>query len=162
MRLLFFPSAAALLLTWHLTREPDRDFMNAASRANLTELSAARLALIKSGTLFVKNFAQKMTEDHAKAQQELTSLARQENVILATSPDTEHQHMLEQLARLSGHPFDSAYLQMQLLDHQVAVDLFRQETRQGRDDAAKAYAAKYLPDLEHHLEMLKQRFSGAH
>lgn len=152
----------ALLFSRHGLPEPDRDFMNAVSRANVTEISAAKLALSRSGESFVKNFAQKMIEDHSKAQQELTTLAQQENVILATTPDTEHQHMLQQLAGLSGAAFDSAYLLGQRLDHQVAVDLFRQESGQGKDQAAKAYAGKYLPIIEHHLEMLKKRFSGAH
>jgi putative membrane protein len=150
--------SGCLLAGWCMAQEPDRDFMNAASRANVTEMAAAKLAGSKSRDAFVKIFAQKMTEDHSKAQQELTSLAQQGNVILATTPDTEHQQMLQQLGSLSGAPFDSAYLQSQLQDHQVVITLFEQEAGQGKDPAAKAYAGKYLPGLRHHLEMLKKKY----
>ena len=85
MRLLFFLTTVTLLFGW----EPDRDFINAASLANVTEISATKVALARSQTSFVKDFAQKMIEDHSKVRQELTTLARQENMILASTPDTD-------------------------------------------------------------------------
>jgi putative membrane protein len=158
--ILLFLATAGLVFGRRQT--PDRDFMNAASQANVAEIGAAKLAVAKSKEDFVKSFAQKMIEDHSKAQQELADLAQQQNVILTVRPDTEHQHMLQELEGLSGAAFDSAYMQSQLLDHQVAITLFRQQSQEGKDKAAKAYAEKYLPQLQHHLDMIKKRNSGMH
>jgi putative membrane protein len=97
-----------------------------------------------------------MVADHQMAQDELVQLARKEGVSLATEPDTEHQRMNTQLAVLSGRKFDSIYMNMQLLDHQVAVQLFQQEFNVGRDSLARVYATKYLPKLRHHLMMAKE------
>jgi putative membrane protein len=139
----------------------DTDFLNTASQSNLAEIAAARVAVARTKNATVKTFASSMITDHTTAQNELQALAKKQGVDLASSPDTEHEHMVAQLGQLSGRTLDSAYMQGQLLDHEVAVKLFRQEASGGHDATARAYAAKYLPKLEHHLEMVKAKW-GAH
>jgi len=150
--LLLFAGTKAYLHTLRV----DTDFMNAASQANMAEIAAGKLASQKSRTNAVRQFADSMVADHSLAQKELAAIAAQQHVSLIQSPDTEHEHSVEQLNTLAGRQFDSAYMNLQLMDHQVTVQLFQQESGTGRDSLARIYATKYLPKLRHHQMMADQ------
>jgi len=145
-----------VLTTLDIFTAPDRDFLDGASRANITEISAAKIAISRSKDSFVVSFARQMMKEHSLAQQELTVLAQKEDVILATTPDTEHKDMLRQLANVKREQFDSLYIQIQRLDHEVTIRLFDNQVSQGKDPAAKAYAQKFSPAIHHHLDMLNK------
>jgi putative membrane protein len=133
----------------------DTDFINTAGQANLAEILAGRVAAKKAGREAIRDFAQSMVADHLQAQDDLTRIAQQEGVSIPRRPDTEHQRTNAQLDSLSGRKFDSAYMNYQLMDHEVAIQLFETETREGKDSLCRAYAARYLPKLRHHYEMAK-------
>jgi len=137
----------------NLMRAGDEDFIKRASEANMAEIEASQLATEKGASAELKAFADSMVIGHGVAQKELLQIAKKEGVSLSRSPDTEHGKMIEHLSRLSGRDFDGTYLHMQLLDHQVAVQLFQQEATTGKDPVARAYAGKYLSKLRHHLMM---------
>lgn len=149
-------AAVITLTTFTIFQQPDRDFLNGASRANITEIGAAKLAIERSSDSFVVSFARTMIKEHTLAQQELTTLAQKQGVILATTPDTEHQGMIGQMRNAKREHFDSLYLKTQKLDHEVTIRLFENESSQGKEPAAKAYADKFLPSIRHHLQMLNK------
>jgi putative membrane protein len=132
----------------------DDPFFNKASQANLAEIQAGKLAESK-GDSKVKSLGTQMVQDHTKAENELTDLAKKQGLNIAMSPDAEHKQALADMVKLSGKAFDSAYMKSQLTDHQAAVDLFTQEAANGIDPSAKAYATKYLPKLKMHLQMFE-------
>jgi putative membrane protein len=134
----------------------DTDFMNSASQANLAEIQAGKIAAARSSNASVRSFADRMVADHTAAQTHLIVVAQKAGVSLVTEPDTEHQTIIAQLTQLSGLALDSAYLQNQLLDHQVTITLFQQESATGKDSVARSYAAEYLPKLRRHLAMVKK------
>jgi len=41
-------------------------------------------------------------------------------------------------------------------EHEAAVKLFEGQSKNGTDEELKAFAAKTLPALQHHLEMVKE------
>jgi putative membrane protein len=49
--------------------------------------------------------------------------------------------------------FDRAYINAMVKDHIEDVAEFRKESQTGQDVDIKAFAAKTLPTLQHHLEM---------
>jgi putative membrane protein len=148
-------AAVGLMMSHGRLRSADEDFIKKASEANMAEIEAGQLATEKGASAELKAFADSMVIDHGVAQKELIGIAKKESVTLSRSPDTEHGKMIERISRLSGPGFDSVYLHMQLLDHQVAVQLFQEEASSGKDPLAKGYAGKYLPKLRHHLMMVK-------
>jgi putative membrane protein len=133
-------------------------FYNKASQANLAEIKAGKLAQQK-GSDKIKQVATVMVTDHTRAENDLKSLAKTQNLDLDLSPDADHQQAIAAMATLSGAAFDSTYMSSQLKDHQDAVALFSAEAENGPDAQAKTYAGKYLPKLNMHLEMFKGRDS---
>lgn len=80
----------------------DRTFAMKAAQGGLAEVEAGRLAQRKAQDEAVKRFAQHMVEDHSKANEELTSLAKSKNVEVPSAPDRQHQAKMEKLEKLSG------------------------------------------------------------
>src|SRR5450432_835161 len=158
MKLNYAPVSITLLLfscfLLAFIRYADESFFNKASGANLAEVAAGKLAVAK-GNAKVKSLGKQMVADHTTAQNELVALAKKENKTIPMSPDTEHKQALVDLDKLSGKSFDSAYIASQLADHTAAVALFSEESVNGSDPGAKAFATKYLPKLKMHLQMFQ-------
>jgi putative membrane protein len=51
---------------------------------------------------------------------------------------------------MDGFPFDTAYMNSQIKDHQKAIALFETEISNGKDQELKDYARKYLPYIQMH------------
>ena len=133
----------------------DSTFMMKAAQGGMAEVELGRMAVEKAQNAEVKKFAQKMIEDHTNANTELKSLARNKSVTLPTETDAEHKALMEKMKALSGAEFDKAYVQAMVDDHRKTVDLFQNESTGGTDGDAKAFAAKTLPNLKMHLEMIQ-------
>jgi len=140
--------------------DADHQFVMEAARGGMAEVELGQLASQKAQSDQVKQFAQRMVQDHGKANDELKSLAQQKNITLPTELDAKHKATHDRLSKLSGAQFDRAYMQDMLQDHRKDVNDFRKESQSGKDPDVKAFAAKALPTLEEHLR-LAQTTSGA-
>jgi len=60
---------------------------------------------------------------------------------------------ISRFSNLKGAAFDSAYTKDMVRDHQQDVADFQKEAQSGQDPALKAFAQKYLPTLQEHLQM---------
>lgn len=130
-------------------------FMTEAARGGMAEVELSRPAQTKAQNAEVKAFAQKMVQDHTNANTELKALAAKKTVTLPTDLDAAHKTMAENMAKLTGAEFDKAYVDAMVADHEKSVALFQTQADSGTDADAKALAAKTLPTLKMHLEMIK-------
>ncbi len=133
------------------------NFWTGAAHGGMAEMEMSKLAQTKAQNAEVKKFAAMMIADHTKASSELKALAAKQNVALPTTLSSSHQSTLEDLQGLSGAEFDRAYVEAMVDAHETDVELFREQAED--DDAtmaeARAFAAKTLPTLQKHLEMIK-------
>ena len=99
-----------------------------------------------------------MITDHTKTSNELKGLVSSGKVKaeLPTALDSSHQSKLDKLKEKSGDDFASDFNSMQVSAHKDAVSLFERYANGGDDPELKAWAAKTLPALQHHLEMAQQ------
>jgi len=126
-----------------------------AAQSNMLEIESSRVALEKAQSDEVREFAQKMVDDHTKAGEEMTQAAAGDGVNdVPKSLDAAHEQMLTQLEQASADQFDSQYLQMQLAAHQRAVALFSSYAEQ--QGSLADFAEKTLPTLQEHLEQVQQ------
>src|SRR6185437_1039946 len=138
----------------------DRTFATKAAEGGQAEVALGRLAAEKAGSPQVRQFGQQMVTDHSQANQELQSIAKQQNLTLPTKPDAASTATEQRLQASSGTAFDSAYARDMVQDHQQDVADFQKEASSGQDPALKAFAQKYLPVLQHHLQMAQQINGG--
>jgi putative membrane protein len=139
----------------------DRKFAMMAAMGGMSEVEMARVALTKASSDAVKQYAQKMIDDHTAANAELMQIASAKGLTLPTTPDARHRAMMAKMGRLSGAEFDRQYIMMAgHKDHVKMEKLFRDESMRGRDADLKAFAAKTLPVVQQHLQMARDLHSG--
>jgi putative membrane protein len=132
------------------------EFVKHAAQGGMAEVALGRLAADKATNPDVKQFGQRMVDDHSKANEELTSLASSKGIQPAASADPKHQALMDRLGKLSGAEFDKAYMEAMVQDHDHDVSAFRTYSERGADPEVKAWAAKTLPTLEEHQQLAKQ------
>ena len=139
-----------------LSRE-DRDMIEDLAEANIAEIETGRLVLSKSQNPRVREFAQKMIDDHSTAQQELQQMAQPKGMTLPQETDLAHRTVAGALRLLSGDTFDSQYInRVGIDDHQRTVELLQKAQGQARDTELKALAGRMLPVVQGHLDMARQ------
>jgi putative membrane protein len=133
----------------------DSNFMMDAAMAGLMEVELGRMATTQGSSDAVKQFGQRMVDDHSRANTELMQLASSKGATLPTAIDDKHQKDIAKFSKLSGADFDKAYSKQMLSDHNKAVSLFEKESTKGTDPELKSFAAKTLPTLQEHLQIVK-------
>jgi putative membrane protein len=134
----------------------DKKFAMTAAMGGMAEVEMARLALTKASSEPVKQYAQKMIDDHTAANAELMQIASMKNITLPTAPDVKMRAMMAKMEKLSGAEFDRQYIMMAgSKDHMKMEKLFRDESMKGKDADLKAFAAKTLPVVQMHLQMAR-------
>lgn len=141
----------------------DSLFVREIAIGGLSELKSAELAKTKSSSADVKSFADRMVEDHTKANEELEQLAKEKGIAVPTAIDNTHQAKLDELSKLSGPAFDKAYVKQQRMGHEKMLRLLEDEAKNGKDADLKGFAAKAKSVVsEHHSMIEKLGKAGAH
>jgi putative membrane protein len=130
--------------------QQDRDFVTKAASAGKFEVRAAQLVKDRAASDDDKQFAQMMIDDHTKANDELKQIAQRKGLTVPQDLVPAHQQLYSELSSASDPV--SVYRQQQVQAHEQAVQLFQDEASNGQDADLKAYAQKYLPVLQQHLD----------
>lgn len=131
----------------------DSTFMVKAALSNITEVDFGGIAATKGTDSLVRAFGQMMVTEHTTAQDELEQIADEYDMTLPDTLDMQHRQIREQLMALTGYQFDSLYITTQVMDHTMTLENFETERTNGDEDNVRAYADKYQPHIEHHLEL---------
>ncbi len=127
------------------TRVDDKKFVKDAALGGMTEVELGKLAAQKASSDAVKQFGQKLVDDHTKANDELKQVASNDKFPIPDSLDSKHQSKIDKLSKLSGPNFDKAFLKDQVKDHEKDVSEFQSEAQAGSDPNVKQFASKTLP-----------------
>ena len=135
----------------------DHRFAMEAAEGGIMEVELGKLASQKAENPDVKSFAQRMVDDHGKANDELKSIASSKNITLPdeSTVKTKHKAMLDRMEKMSGAAFDKAYMADMVKDHNKDVAAFEREANGGKDAELKAFASKTLPTLKEHQKLAK-------
>ena len=133
----------------------DKAFAMKAAQGGLAEVQMGKLAADKGSSPDVKAFGQQMVDDHTKANDQLKSVAQQENMTLPATVNSKDQAEYDKLNGLSGAAFDKEYVRDMVKDHMMDVKEFEREANKGQDPAIKGFASQTLPVLQGHLSKIK-------
>jgi putative membrane protein len=131
----------------------DSNFLMKAAEGNMAEVQLGELAKDKASNSSVKDFAQRMIDDHGRTLTEIQKMASDKAVTLPDKLTGKFAATKERLSKLSGAQFDRAYMTDMVNDHREDVKEFEQHAKTGTDPDIKAFAAKTLPVLQEHLRM---------
>lgn len=138
-----------------MMKSADTRFAMKAAQGGMAEVQLGQLAAQKASNPDVKAFGQQMVDDHSKANDQLKSVAAQENMTLPTTLDSKEQSLYNKLQGLSGADFDKMYVKSMVKDHQEDVKEFQKEADKGKDPQIKNFASQTLPVLQQHLSKIQ-------
>jgi putative membrane protein len=134
----------------------DDGFVANAAIGGMYEVEAGRIAAERSANPAIKRIGQMMVTDHTKAGDELKPIATAAGLTVPTALDQRHQGLIDNLRGATDQDFDRVYLQQQEAAHNETAALLETYGRVGGNDALKGWAAKTLPVVRAHQEMVDQ------
>lgn len=138
----------------------DRQFMMKAAMMDMAEIQTGRLAVSQGASESVRQFGQRMIDDHTRTSQQLMQMASAAGFTPPQTLDAKHQAVAAKLARLTGAEFDRAYMKQMVKDHQEAVSLYQRQSTRGTMADLRSFASATLPALREHLTMARSMAGG--
>jgi putative membrane protein len=133
----------------------DAAFLKTAAKRQQSEIQLSQLAAERSESEQVKQFAQRMVQDHTKAHQEISKLAETLGITLSASSDEGSHKETGNLSSLSGAAFDRAYLKREMADHKKNLSQFAAKSKTLKNPHVREWASATLPVLKEHLSLVK-------
>jgi putative membrane protein len=130
----------------------DRKFVMQTLQHGMAEVELGKLASEKASNDSVKQFGQRMVDDHGKAGDELKKIAQDKGITPPAEMDGKHRKLHDRLSKMSGAEFDRAYVDEMVKDHRNDVKEFQREAKNAKDPDVKSFASKTLPTLQDHLK----------
>ena len=127
-------------------KRTDRTFIEKAAKGGLDEVEISRIAAQRTSNPDVRRFAQMIIADHESAHEDLVALASMKGVNLPARDSAE------KWVKRDAKNFDRDYIDKMVSEHDDCVKLFEKHAKDGSDVDSIAYARKYLPKMQSHLQ----------
>ncbi len=133
--------------------EQDKEFVKKAAMGSMLEVQLGKIAQEKAASQDVKDFGQRMVNDHSQANDKLKEIAKEIHVSLPKELDKKHQRTIDKLSQLSGEEFDREYMNNMVKDHRKDIETFEKEVRQGQNTQVQQFASQTLEKLQEHKQI---------
>jgi putative membrane protein len=134
----------------------DTHFVDHAYTGGQNEVLLNRMALQRTQNEDVRKFAQKMLEDHGKANQDLLLIVSEARIAVPDKPLPEQEKDLRHISSNEVKNFDKEYMDHMVMNHEKSVKLFEQGSKELKNEKLKEFATKTLPVIKEHLKMAKE------
>ncbi|MDQ3395127.1 MAG: DUF4142 domain-containing protein [Bacteroidota bacterium] len=142
----------------------DSEFVVEAASNSMMEVELGQLAVQKATSQEVKNFAQKIVNDHSAANEKLKIIAQKKNIALPNAVPNDHKKHIDDLREKSGKEFDKEYMNLMVDEHKSDIDKYEGASGDLNDSEIKKWANETLSTLRQHKveaerinETLKER-----
>jgi putative membrane protein len=133
----------------------DRKFVTAALKGGMAEVQMGQLAVQKGNSQDVKDFGQKMVDDHGKMGEQMKDIAGKIGISVPSNPSPLAEIDIKRLQKMSGDQFDQAYIKIMLKGHEADLKDFKSEANYGRSLDVKTAASQGADMVQMHLDMIK-------
>jgi putative membrane protein len=134
----------------------DQAFVRKALEGGAAEVQLGQLAQQKSQSEDVKQFGQKMVEDHTQLSEQMKPIAQQLGVKEPKGPSKKDKQLMAKLEGLSGPQFDEAYIQAMVKDHKEDLKEFKDEAQAAQNQNVKQAAQQGAGVISQHLQLIQQ------
>ncbi len=134
----------------------DFHFAKEAAEGGMFEVAMGKVAVQKAQNNDVKQFGQRMIDDHSKAGDQLKGLASRDNLVLPDTLNAKDQATINRLSNLTGSTFDREYMRQMVMDHETDIAAFQREANDGTNADLRNWASNTLPTLHDHLRQAKE------
>jgi putative membrane protein len=137
-------------------QQADMEFANKAATAGKAEVELAKVGTEKAADPDVKTFADRLVQDHTKANEQLTQIMQSKGMEMPAEEPAEAKAEYDRITALSGNEFDREFMMHWVSSHEKGVELYSTEAESGQDPELKQFAADTLPTLQEHLDEAKR------
>lgn len=134
----------------------DKAFARKALEGGMAEVQLGQLASQKGSSEEVKQFGQKMVQDHTQMGDQMKPIAEQLGVHPPDHISKKDQELLAKLQGMSGTEFDNAYAAAMVKDHKKDLSDFKQEADMTQNPQLKQAAQQGAQVISEHLHMAEQ------
>jgi putative membrane protein len=134
----------------------DKMFVRKAMQGGMAEVQLGQMTLQKTTNDQVKQFAQRMIDDHTKMNDQMKPVAQQLGVDVPAQVSKKDRALMSKLNALSGPAYDQAYIQDMVKDHKQDLNDFQMEASSGQDQTVKDAASQGSKVIAQHLQMAQQ------
>jgi len=137
------------------TQMQDKMFLHKAAEGGMAEVRMGQLAAQKGNSDEVKQFGQKMVEDHSKLNNQMKPVADSLGVMAPRHLNKKDQAEYDKLSGLSGDAFDQEYISEMVRDHRKDLREFRREETGTSNPDLKVAVAQAEQVISQHLSMVQ-------
>ncbi len=138
------------------TSMSDKNFVKKAMEGSNAEIQLGQLAQQKAQSEDVKQFAQKMVDDHTKLNEQMQPVAQQLGIQPNDDVPAKEKMLKTKLQGMQGQDFDKAYIKAMAKDHKMDLKEFQKEAQNGKNPQVKEAASQGEQVIEGHLQMIEQ------
>ena len=133
-----------------------KGFVDEAALTDMYEVQAGQLATMRAHAIDVKNFGQKMVDDHTKSTSELKTILMKSapNFMPPMQLDSRREGLLNDLKGAKDEDFEGRYIAQQSNIHNEALILMRGYAKDGDNPDIKTFAANVQPVVQMHIDMI--------
>lgn len=128
----------------------DTQFYQQALTGGQKEIDASKLEKSQGTSADAKKVADKLIADHTAMGKKVMAAAG--TAVTAPTPDTATPSDLQ---GKTGKDFDKAWVDMMVSDHEKAISMFENASKNASTDQAKKMASDALPTLRDHLKAVQ-------
>lgn len=143
-------------------KEFDGKWLVNADIDNATEIQISRIVESKTQDPEVKQFAQKLIQDHTQAEQELRQIAQSKGYQWPSQLDEVGNAKVAAMQKMDGPDLDRCYVYGNVGDHVTDILWYKAAEKLVTDPELKQFAQKTLPTLEEHLHMARKLAGAGH
>jgi putative membrane protein len=136
--------------------DADTVFIRQAIRGNYTEVALGRLAESRTDDSAVKDFAERMVEDHNAMNKEWVDLAEDNEMKVSIDFGPSGEQAIERLEDLDGRAFDQVYMTEMIRHHEQDLSTFRRMASSASSSEVRQLASTGASTIQQHLALAQQ------
>jgi putative membrane protein len=127
-------------------------FVKNAIQCNMFEQQAAKLVSEKAPNEQVKQFAQKLAEEHQQAIDQLKQVAQGKQIEVPTRMENWQQEKLQAMRQLEPETLQNLFLFATVGGHHTEILMHKYAAQKAQENDIKTLAARQIPTLQQHLQ----------
>jgi putative membrane protein len=132
--------------------DSEKQLLQKISDADKAEIEMGQLAQSNASSPKVKDFGQKLVDDHTQNNQQLQQLAQQKGVQLQDEEKPDEQSAKSKFEKMKGAQFDKAFMQHEKDDHAKLLSQLKQQQDQIQDPDLKSFVSQTIDAVQQHLD----------
>jgi putative membrane protein len=139
-----------------MSKMQDKAFLRKAAEGGMAEVQLGQLAQQKASSQDVRQFGEKMVQEHSQLNDQLKPIAEQQGVRPPKALSKKDEATLRKLEGLSGQQVDHAYIETMLKDHKKDLKEFKETANRTQNPQLKDAAQHGAQVIESHLQDIQQ------